>query len=313
MTESRCRSRVGPLLVACVLAGPTAAPHALAADPPSCRAIDIKLDLVKPQITSVETNQLLFASADNGCDELARRLLANGASVEARDRVGAMPLAHAARAGATTLVDMLLQNGAAIDARNLAGSTALYQAAESGRTETIELLLRKGADPNLPGKSGVTPLAAAAYRGNEAIVALLLARRADPTSTDTTGKAAIVYAAARGFSGIVQRLLDAGVAADARYGNDLTALMWAAGHEDGVDPGSAARVIRLLLERGAPIDATDNRGRTALIIAAQRGDADVVSLLLDRGADSIRRDKQGKSAFDLAASAPIRAKLSRQN
>jgi len=68
-----------------------------------------------------------------------------------------------------------------------------------------------------------------------------------------------------------------------------------------------------LLERGAPIDAADNRGRTALLIAAERGDAAIVSLLLDRGADRIRRDKEGKSALDLAASAPIRARLSAGN
>ena len=100
---------------------------------------------------------------------------------------------------------------------------------------------------------------------------------------------------------------------DATYANDLTALMWAAGHEEGVDPRAADAVIRLLLDRGAPIDATDNRGRTALMIGAERGDAAVVGVLLDRGADSMHRDKRGKSAFDLAASPPVRAKLSQPN
>src|SRR6476660_8155450 len=109
-----------------------------------------------------------------------------------------------------------LCRGAAIDARTLSRPTALYQATENGRTDAVDLLLRKGADPNLPGRSGVTPLAAAAYKGNEAVVALLLARRADPALIDTTGKSAMIYAAARGFPEIVRRLLDAGVAPDAR-------------------------------------------------------------------------------------------------
>jgi len=69
-------------------------------------------------------------------------------------------------------------------------------------------------------------------------------------------------------------------------------------------------MIRQLLDRGASIDAADNRGRTALIIAAERGDVAAVGVLLERGADSVWRDKQGKTAFDLAASAPIRARLS---
>ena len=161
MVENQYWSRLLPAFVVFVLASLAAASQASSATPDACRELEIKLQLIKPQITSIETNQVLFASADNGCSELARRLLSDDASLEARDRLGAMPLAHAARAGATALVELFLQSGAAIDARNLSGSTALYQATENGRTDTVDLLLRKGADPNLPGRSGVTPLAAA--------------------------------------------------------------------------------------------------------------------------------------------------------
>jgi ankyrin repeat protein len=154
----------------------------------------------------------------------------------------------------------------------------------------------------------VTPLTAAAFKGSEPIVAMLLAQRADPNVLDRTGKSAIAYAAARGFPAIVRRLLDAGVAADARTGNDLTALMWAAGHEEGVDAAAAA-IVQLLLERGAPLDAADNRGRTALMIAAERGDAAMVGLLIERGADAGRRDNDGKSARDLAATAAVSTRL----
>ncbi len=197
---SRHRRLLALLIAPLLVAGATGSPVG-AAESSVCRELEIKLDLIKPHITSVETNQMLFASADNGCQELARRLLADGASLEARDRLGAMPLAHAARAGHTALVDLFLQQGAAIDARNLAGSTALYAAAENGRTDAVDLLLRKGADPDLPGRSAVTPLAAAAYKGDEAIVVLLLAHRANPKLVDSTGKTAITYAAARGFFG----------------------------------------------------------------------------------------------------------------
>src|SRR5262245_19696502 len=86
------------LLVVSVLVGLVAAFAAGNAQPSACREREIKFELKKSQITSLETNQALFASSDNGCDQLARRLLAEGASLEARDRFGAMPLAHAARA-----------------------------------------------------------------------------------------------------------------------------------------------------------------------------------------------------------------------
>ena len=153
---------------------------------------------------------------------------------------------------------------------------------------------------------------AAAFKGNDRIVETLLAHGADPKLRDSTSKAAMVYAASRGFDDIVQRLLEAGVDAQERYGNELTALMWAAGHYDGVGAAAIERVVDLLLAHGAGLDATDNRGRTALMIAAALGDVATVDCLLRHGADRALKDKDGKTALDLAANAAVREKLTAQ-
>jgi len=278
-----------------------------------CRELEQNYNLAKAGITAIQLNALLFTSAARDCGALARRLTAVGASLQARDRAGAMPLALAARGGHVALVERFIAEGAPIDARDLNGATALYAAAEAERPTTVAALLARGANPNLPGRSGVSPLAAAAFRGNDRIVELLLSRGADPDHVDATGKAPIVYAAARGFALVVRRLLDAGVDAKARYGNDLTALMWAAGHEDGVGTAAALAVIDLLIERGATIDAVDNRGCTALMIAAERGDGVAVETLIMHGADRDLRDKSGKSALDLAGKLAVRGKLARHS
>jgi ankyrin repeat protein len=301
-------------VLACLFAGkPTQA-----VEPATCRDLERKFDLIKGDIVSIQRNSALFSAADAGCEEFARSLLAAGASLDARDRLGAMPLAHAARAGQRALVELFLGKGAQIDARDVAGSTALCVAADNERQATVALLLAKGANPNLSGRSGLTPLAAAAFKGNDRIVEQLLAQiagpagradSADPNVVDATGKAAMTYAAARGFAGIVRRLLDAGVDARFRYGNELTALMWGAGHEDGVGVHAAESVVDLLLSRGAQIDAIDDRGRTALMMAAELGHAEIVEMLIGRGADKTVRDKSGKSALDLAADESVRRTL----
>jgi ankyrin repeat protein len=76
-----------------------------------------------------------------------------------------------------------------------------------------------------------------------------------------------------------------------------------------VGDGAAGEVIELLLAAGAPIDAVDNRGRTALMIAAELGYGAIVDMLLARGADAAIADGSGKRAADLAANASVRDKL----
>jgi ankyrin repeat protein len=93
------------------------------------------------------------------------------------------------------------------------------------------------------------------------------------------------------------------------YGNDLTALMWAAGYTDEAGVNDVADVIGLLIDRGARIDEQDNRGRTALMIAAGLNHTAAAELLIKRGADTALRDHSGKSAGDLAANEALRARL----
>jgi ankyrin repeat protein len=275
----------------------------------TCRFLEQRYAQIEKAATSIELNATLFAAADKGCTALAVRLLDAGASLDARDRLGNRPLDDAAMAGEPELVTLFLDKGAAIDAQNVEGSTALYQAAEQGRLPVVSLLIERGANAALPGRNGITPLAAAAYMGSEPIVALLLAKGSDPKVLDKTQKAPIVYAVGRGFAGVTSQLLDHGVDVNARYGNDLTALMWAAGYSNEAGVDDVAKVLNLLIDRGARLDDQDNRGRTALMIAAETGHLEMVDLLLKRGANRDLRDKAGKSAADLASSATIKQRL----
>lgn len=79
------------------------------------------------------------------------------------------------------------------------------------------------------------------------------------------------------------------------YGQTL--LIWPIWHgrERDVD------VARLLLERGAEVDALGFMGRTALHNAAIAGRVEVLSLLLQSGADSSRTDDEGCTALMHAA------------
>ena len=63
----------------------------------------------------------------------------------------------------------------------------------------------------------------------------------------------------------------------------------------------------LLLAAGAPVGPADDRGRTALMIAAGRGHAAIAARLIVAGADPGAHDNEGKTAADLAANDEVRA------
>jgi ankyrin repeat protein len=265
--------------------------------------------MTKPQITAIEVSLTLFSAVDGNCMALVAELLDHGASVDARDRLGARPLSHAARFGHLAMVDLLLERGAPLNARNLAGTTALFFAVEGNHTSVAQRLIERGADVNLAGRSGLTPISAAAYRGNIAIVEDLLTHAADDRAPDQTGKPPIVYAAAGAQFEVVKRLLVRNIDINSRYANDLTLLMWASGPDEKVSESQAIKVVSHLLDAGAHIDDRDARGRTALMIAAEGGRAEIANLLLARGADPSLKDKAGKSAADLTVLSSLRERL----
>ena len=115
--------------------------------------------------------------------------------------------------------------------------------------------------------------------------------RADPAADEK----AMVDAATKGDVATVARLLKAGVSADARDKDGLTALNWAAydGHLD---------VVKALVAHKATVDADFNDMRwTPLMNAAAMGHLDVVTYLVAHKADVNALSKQNQSSLAEAA------------
>ena len=104
----------------------------------------------------------------------------------------------------------------------------------------------------------------------------------------------LIMASDRGQIGGVQKFLDQGANVNARapFSNN-TALMLASrnGHPD---------VVRLLLERGAKMEATIAGGNTALMLASRNGHLAVANLLLEMGADIDHINEEGETALIIA-------------
>jgi uncharacterized protein len=308
MTTSAQQFRNSLLVMLVAVASSTRACPAVGAESIECRDMIQNYAAAKKDLIDRQVNTYLARAAQKGCTQFVTELLKDGASVHARRREGDAALHHAVKATQPDTTRVLLDAGADIEQRDLSGATPLYLAVDAGRVATVRLLLERGAIMDAPGKSAATPLISAAYNGRENLVTLLLDRNGDFNLADNTGKTAIVYAAARGFSGIVEKLLSKGVDVNRRYSNDLTALMWAAGHANDAPEVEAVKTVELLIAKGARIDDVDNRGWTALMIAAELGHGAVIDVLLKRGARRYLSDGKGKTALDLA-NASVRERL----
>jgi ankyrin repeat protein len=203
-------------------------------------------------------------------------------------------------------VRALLDAGVQVEARDENGQTPLIVAASHGQTEIVKVLLEKGANVDAEGSQGGTALIAAAC--SCAIIdmpytldaiVLLVEKHANVNARTKDGSTALMGAAGWGRSDIAEFLLNHGAQIDAANDEGYTALLIAAS-------GSAlptADVVKLLLTRGANVEAKTTEGDTALLLTASQGGYEgkqILELLLEKRANPHVTDKRGDTPLALA-------------
>lgn len=200
-------------------------------------------------------------------------------------REGMTPLMHAAMDSNINTMRALLEAKAKTDQRTEDGRTALMYAAGWGDAAKVRVLLDAGARTDARASDGWTALMWAAARGEPASVKQLTAAGADVNAANKWRQTALMAAARTGSTEKVAMLLEAGASATATDLNGETALSIAAAGE------APSAVLSALVRAGAPVDGGDADGVTALMKAAERGDAEQVAELLRLGADIAKKDR----------------------
>ena len=244
--------------------------------------------------TSQGGNTAMLFAARHGDVETASHLVAAGADVNDASPMGNSALVVAAMSGHGALAHYLLAEGADPNASD-AGYTALHGAILRGDSALARSLLGAGANPDAPiehgspgrrnspdfvlehGVVGATPFWLAAHFGRPEIMRTLMEHGGDGSMTTDSGTTALLAAVA------TRQRVEPGVVAD---------------------PAAQQRIVRAAaeaaLDAGVPVAAADTGGTTALHTAARRRHGSVIRLLVARGANLEAEDDEGRTPLALA-------------
>lgn len=227
------------------------------------------------------------------------------------------------------MVKLLLSYGADIDYQGFRGRTALFCALEYNRKENIEmvkLLIKNKADVNIAydgdNENEETPLMYAAMKGYKETVKILIENKADINKRNRNNANALIYAYMYGHDDIADILLQNGSDSLDRslkvcdlnqstlLGGNIP-LMNAAHYstnevflqkliDNGADVYDTAlreaasynniNAVKVLLKNNANVNAQNNYGKTALMLACYNGNLEITKMLLEAGADKNIKD-----------------------
>jgi ankyrin repeat protein len=137
----------------------------------------------------------LNRASSKGDLSTVKKLLTEGADVNATDSSGRTALVEAAWGGHTDIVKYLIEKGANVNTGDNVGYTALMRASEEGHNAVVTVLVQKNADVNLRGKvRGTTALMLAAEQGHIKTLEILLEHGAKVNAVDQYEETAMARA-----------------------------------------------------------------------------------------------------------------------
>lgn len=245
--------------------------------------------LLKLETTEYQDEELkakLLKSSEKGEADVVAALVEAGVNPNnCRDYFKRTPLILASSSGHINVVKILIRAGADKNAQDSMGRTALMHAQIHdfpNYVETVKFLLESGADVNIKDNEGNTALA---YNSAHARYVLWILQRDYDINTPDARRYFLGVCSTPKYVGqrsinmsinILKEFLKKNIDVNIREDSSkMTPIMKAA-------KGGITEMVRLLIEKGADINAKDKYNRTALYYAATNGHVEIVKILKER-------------------------------
>jgi ankyrin repeat protein len=226
----------------------------------------MKILVESGKLTPASLATMLVRKFDWHDDEGVAWLLAHGADPNFLSHWGGRPLHHAlSRGNPLTYFELLLDRGADPGLLAKDGTTAYSVAARMARVDVLDLFERRGFAVALEGDDAFL---AACARADEATARRVVA--SDPSTVQrlqSQNSGLLVDFAGSGSTAAVSLMLDLGFDIGAGRSNPP----WAAGETALHVAAWRGRLdmVKLLIERGAPLEAVDHSGATPLAVSVR--------------------------------------------
>ena len=273
--------------------------------------------------TASECRRPLHLAALTGQVSMAKFLIREGAQLDAKTQHGMQPIHDAAWSGSVEILDALTEAGAQVDCLDSFGHQPLHWAAVTpNNSDFIQCLIRKGADIEAKAFNGSRPLRLACTSdptklrtlielgamtdyddGSESVLEtaikydskwaleILLNNGADPKCQNHEGKT-VLFTLARSVCNSLREssddlnmcrlLLDHGVDVHHKDKEGNQVLHCIATHISG-NFATTQELAKLLLDRGAALNDTNDQGCSPLYIAIYYRNRKLSRLLLESG------------------------------
>ncbi len=259
-----------------------------------CTALMLSANLVYAQ----KANKAMFESFKTHDVEMLKKSIADGADVNALD-VNGSPVLNSAAIW-PDMTQILIDAKADVNSSGKIDMSPLMIAAMMSAPESMRILVQAGANPNFAMKDGNSILHFATWRSNCAeCVKILIDAGADINAKSNSGETPITImmtaSTAKYRAETVQYTTNAYKAAGVTVMPDK---FMNPKESDWDDPDA---IIKLLIEAGADVNASNVVGTTPLITAAFFNKSDLIKMLIGAGADVNQKDKSGISPIMYAA------------
>ncbi len=166
-----------------------------------------------------------------------------------------------------------------------------FQAVKRDDPGVVMQLLARGFDANVPDPQGQSGLLIALKEPSPKVAAALVDwQKTDLNAFNPQGESPLMMASLKGQLDLAAKMI--------KRGADVNKTGWTPLHY-AASTGQV-KLIGLLLENHAYIDAESPNGSTPLMMASMYGTGDAVKLLLDEGADPLLKNQQGLTALQFA-------------